>query len=241
MSEEKVIQHAKKAIHAVGDKKRSWSERIKEFLYEIIIIVLAVSITLWMHNWNDARHEHETEIEFLKGIKEDLKLEAEKLSDNVKYFQPVVDYYNTVWQQLKSKKLDNNYIDKNSGQLLNTYYYVADNGRFEGFKSSGYLRLIENKELLKDLMSLYTMSIPFQENIDKNLFSQRSKDYDTYIGIKGIADSAGVHVSRIINDPAVAYQIMRYVGSFNERKQQQIELEKQIKDVIAEIDKELNK
>ena len=49
MSEEKVIQHAKKAIHSVGDKKRSWPVRIKEFLYEIIIIVLAVSITLWMH------------------------------------------------------------------------------------------------------------------------------------------------------------------------------------------------
>ena len=46
----------------------------------------------------------ETETEFLKGIKEDLKLEAEKLNDNVKYFQPVVDYYNAVWQQLRSKK-----------------------------------------------------------------------------------------------------------------------------------------
>ena len=125
---------------------------------------------------------------------------------------------------------------------MNTYYYVADNGRASKvFKSSGYLRLIENKELLKDLMSLYTMSIPFRENIDKNLFSQRSKDYDTYIGIKGIADSTGVHVSGIINDPAVAYQITRYVSSFNERKQQQIELMKEIKDVIAEIDKELNK
>src|SRR6201995_1424926 len=134
MSEEKVIQHSKNAIHAISNKEKSWTERIKEFLYEIIIIVIAVSITLWMHNWNDEKHDHKTEMEFLKGIKEDLNEEAQKLDDNVKGFQPTVDYYNTVADQLKSKKLDTSYIDKNSGALWNTYYYIADNGRFEGFK-----------------------------------------------------------------------------------------------------------
>ena len=241
MSEEKIMQHAKKAIHVVGEKEKSWVERIKEFLYEIIIIVLAVSITLWMHNWNDARHDHETETAFLKGIREDLNAEAQDLDDNVKYFQSTVDYYHTVWQQLQSKKIDTTYIDKNSWQLLNTYYYVADDGRFESFKSSGYLRLIENKELLKDLMSLYTVSIPFQENIDKNLFAQKGKDYDTYIGVKAVADSSGVHISRILNDPAVSYQIKKYITSYDERKQQQIDLAKQIRKMIAEVDKELAK
>ena len=160
---------------------------------------------------------------------------------NVKYFQPTVDYYNTVLKQINSNKIDSQYVDKNSGQLINTSYYVADNGRFESFKSSGYLRLISNQELAKDLTSLFTISIPFQEAIDRNLYSKRSNDYDTYIGPRGIADSGIVHVSKLFNDPVVRYQVLRYANSFNERKTQQVELANQIRGIINEIEKELQK
>ncbi|OCX54468.1 hypothetical protein BEL04_09525 [Mucilaginibacter sp. PPCGB 2223] len=241
MSEEKVIQHTKKAVHIIKDKKRPLKEKLKDIALEVAIIIFAVSVTLVLHNWNDARHEHHIEREFLEGVKEDLKLEADKLETSNRDFQPVVDFYNTAWHQIKTNKIDGAYFDRNSTQLTNTAYYVADNGRFEGFKSSGYLRLIRNQQLLKDLMTLYTIDIPFQEQIDKNLFAQRSADYDKYVGIKGVADSTGTHISRLLNDPAVRYLISRYVTSFNERKQQQLALAKQIRDVVAEIDKELNK
>jgi len=241
MSEEKVIKHTTKAVRIVTDKKLSLKHKVKEIALEVIIIVFAVSITLMFHNWNDTRHEHEIEREFLEGIKEDLKAEADKLDDNIKYFQPVVDFYDTAWQQIKSNKIDGAFFDKNSVQLTNTIYYIADNGRFEGFKSSGYLRLIRNQQLLKDLMTLYSIDIPFQEQIDKNLFAQRSADYDRYVGIKGVVDSSGTHISRLLNDPAVRYLISRYVSSLNERKQQQAALAKEIRGIVTEIDKELKK
>jgi hypothetical protein len=241
MSEEKVVKHTAKAVHIVMDKKLSWKKKIKEVALEILIIVFAVSITLMFHNWNDKSHENQIEREFLIGIKGDLKTESDKLDANVKYFQPTVDYYNAVLKQINLNKIDTQYVDKNSWQLTNTSYYVADNGRFESFKSSGYLRLIRNQELAKDLMSLFTISIPFQEEIDKNLYSKRSNDYDTYIGSKGISDSGTVHVSKLFNDPAVRYQVLRYANSFNERKTQQAELANQIRGIINEIDKQLEK
>ncbi|HVX49693.1 MAG TPA: hypothetical protein VHB48_06020 [Chitinophagaceae bacterium] len=240
MSEEKIIKHTTKAVRIVTDKKLSLQNKIKEIALEVVIIVFAVSITLMFHNWNDSRHDRAIERNFLQGIKEDLKTEADKLDTSAKYFQPVVDFYNTAWQQIKTNKIDGAYLDRNAGQLINTSYFVADNGRFEGFKSSGYLRLIENQQLLKDLMTLYTIDIPFQEEIDKNLFAQRTADYDKYVGIKDVTDSSGVHVSRLINDPAVKYLITRYVTSLNERKQQQAALSREIKEMIKEIDKELN-
>ncbi|HWB25013.1 MAG TPA: hypothetical protein VG738_06015 [Chitinophagaceae bacterium] len=241
MSEEKIIKHTTKAVRIVTDKKLSLQQKLKEIALEIVIIVFAVSITLMFHNWNDARHEHEIEIAFLKGIKEDLTAEADKLDGNIRNFQPVVDFYNTAWKQIKENKIDPAFFDRNVSQLTNTSYYVADNGRFEGFKSSGYLRLIQNQQLVKDLMSLYTIDMPFQEQIDKNLFAERSADYDRYVGIKGVTDSSGTHISRLLNDPAVRYLIIRYVTSFNERKQQQAALAEEIRQVVLEIDKELNK
>ena len=110
MSEEKVIQHTKKAIHVVGDKEKSWAARIKEFLYEILIIVIAVSITLWMHNWNDKKHDHKTEVEFLKGIKEDLNEENLKWIEDQLANKKIIaigeiglDYYRTFTPQETQK------------------------------------------------------------------------------------------------------------------------------------------
>ena len=240
MSEEKIIKHSENAVHIIGNKKLSWKKKIKELAEEIAIIVFAVSITLAFHNWNDERHERKMEKEFLLGIKEDLKGERENLEASIKFFQPTIDYYNNVWKQINGNKIDAAYIDSNSGYLINTNYYVPDNGRFEGFKSSGYLRLIENKELLKHLTTLYTISMPFEQDADKNVFRTREQDYNMYIGTKTIKDSLGMHVSKLINDPAVRYQVYRYTYYFDERKNHKQDLADQINKVITEIDKELN-
>lgn len=241
MSEEKVIQHSEKVVHVMKSKSLTWKEKIKEFTTEIIIIVLAVSITLVMHNWNDHRHELEIQREFLLGVKEDLAAGADDLEASIKDFQPTIDYYNNVWQQINTNKINPGYIDTNSGYLTNTLYYVFDNGRFEGFKSSGYLRLIENKELLKHLITLYTIDMPFEQESDKNVFHTREQDFNTYIGVKRVTDSTGMHVSKIINDPAVRFQIERYVGYFAERKRHKQNLIKEIRRQVAEIKKELEK
>ena len=44
--EEKIRQHAKHALQALTDKKRGWKEKLKDFLWEILIIIIAVNITL---------------------------------------------------------------------------------------------------------------------------------------------------------------------------------------------------
>ena len=92
MSEEKVIQHAGKAIHVIADKNKTWWKRIKEFLLEIFIIVVAVSITLWFHNWNDHVHERKIEKEFLIGIREDLIITVHRIDSDRVHYQHTLDY-----------------------------------------------------------------------------------------------------------------------------------------------------
>ncbi len=93
MSEEKVIQHSKNALHHLNNKEKTLWSRIKGFLEEVFIIIVAVSITLMVHNWNDRRQEREIERNFLVGIREDLKQLSLNTMEGLKDYQPTLDYY----------------------------------------------------------------------------------------------------------------------------------------------------
>ncbi|MGZ3750997.1 MAG: hypothetical protein ACXVAU_06965 [Mucilaginibacter sp.] len=241
MSEEKIIKHAGNAVHIVKDKSLTWKGKVRELAEEIAIIVFAVSITLALHNWNDGRNERKMEKEFLEGTRDDLKYEANIISD-VSDLTKTVAYYDKAWHQMSTGKIDAAYIDTNSYQLVNTSFLTFDNGRFEGFKSSGYLRLIENKTLLKHLTYLFTSEIPFEVNADAMFYSERRAGYNTYIGAKAPIDSNQVvHVSKILNDPAVRYQIMWYGNYLHERIYHKKRLAVKMRKMVAEIDEELKK
>jgi hypothetical protein len=246
MSEEKVIHHAENALHVIQDKEKGLGVKAKEFFWEIFIIVIAVSITLVLHNWNDHLHELRLEREFLTGIKSDLDSGAVNLEESVKWFQPSIDYFVNVRHQLATHQIDAAYLDSNSEQLRNTLYYGFDMGRFEGFKSSGYLRLIQNQTLLKHLMSLYTVAIPFQVEADKMVFDERRHFYDEHIGPRGSflrTEQGGLILaaSKLVNDPFFNYYIVDYAMFLAEKQRQKKGLVQKMKKLAAEIGAELDK
>lgn len=242
MSEEKIIKHSQNAVQLLKSTTKSIKEKIVGVLEEIIIIIIAVSLTLAFHNWNDHRKEEEIARNFLIGIKKDLDFDAKSLRDAIKEYQPTVDYYDTVWQQINNRKVDNAYVDAGSLYLLNTLYFTYDGSRFEGFKSSGYLRLITNEILLKRLMQVYSTDMPFQKQMDDQTFGKRAEDFNRYIGTKVLIDTSGkFHVSALLNDPSVRYQVFFYGFVLQERQRHKKALVDELFALADEIDKELKK
>jgi hypothetical protein len=245
MSEEKIIQHSANALHLLQDKEKRWSKKLKEFMEEILIIVFAVSITLVLHNWNDARHERRLAREFLAGIKSDLDSAAVAMQLGNANFQPAVDYYTNFQQQLKTRQYNTAYLDSNSGYLLHTSYFVFDMGRFEAFKSSGYLRLIESQVLLKHLMNLYTVTIPFQMEADHLIFDHRRQYFNEHIGPRATYEFSGngtkMLASRMVDDGYLRFFIFDYTAYLKERVGQKKEMTEDMKEMSAEIAAELNK
>ena len=240
MAEEKIIKHTGDAVKALVKKEGSWKKKIQEFFFEIFIIVIAVSITLWFHNWNDHLHEKALAKDFLTGIRGDLKITADNLDTDMVNYQHTLDYYNTVWKQIQTNQVDKNYVDSLSGNLTNMVGFLFDNSRFESFKSTGNLRLIENHQLLEDLTRMYTEILPGRAESDKIIFEERRTQYITYIGTRAPMGPAGnSKVSGFINDPAIRFQIMWQGYLLNEMKEQKIKLVKQIRQLVAEIDREL--
>jgi hypothetical protein len=242
MAEEKIIKHTSDAAHALLKKNVSWKKKIQEFFFEIFIIVIAVSITLWFHNLNDHLHEKRLEKDFLVGIRQDLKIIADKLDADRATFQHTLDYYDIIWKQIQENKVNKSYMDSASGNLTNMLGFAFDNSRFESFKSAGNLRLIENQSLMQDITRMFTVTLPDREASDRIIFQERRSQYITYIGTRTpIGPYSNSLISGVLNDPAIRFQIMWQGGLLNEMKQQKIKLVKEIRDLIAEMDSELRK
>ncbi|MDE1190880.1 MAG: hypothetical protein PW786_01880 [Arachidicoccus sp.] len=239
--EEKIVHHAKEAVHALTNKEKKWKEKLKDFLLEILIIIIAVSITLWFHNWNDRKHEREQEKEFLIGVRNDLVKADSGLIYGIKDFQPTLDYYNNAIAELDSNRINQEYLDTNANFLLNTAYFSFDNSRFESFKSSGNLKLIENQKLLSDISQLYITGFPFIANNDESLFNSRRIDYKNIIGNKTGYNpfDHSVPIAEIIHQPDVQYQIRFYGSWLNEAKRHKKELKERVEEIIKEINTEL--
>jgi hypothetical protein len=242
MAEEKIIKHTGEAAHVLLKKGTPWKKKIQEFFFEIFIIVIAVSITLWFHNWNDHLHEKHLVKDFLTGTSADLKRTADRLNDDIASFQHTLDYYDTSWAQIKANKVNKQFIDSGSGNLINMLGFAFDNSRFESFKSSGNLRLIENQTLMQDITRMYTILLPDREESDRIVFQERRNQYITYIGAKTPVGPNGYsQISAFLDDPAIRFQIMWQGNMLNEIKQHKIKLVRQLRELITEIDGELKK
>jgi len=210
--EEKIEQHAKKALHVLTNKKKKWKEKIKDFLWEILIIIVGVSITLWFHNWNDRREDRETEKQFLIDLRQNLNDNTEVMKDMINYYSDsMLHYYDTVLVQIKTNKIDTQYINSKSSLLLSSHSAELDFGLFESFKSAGNLRLIENQKLLTDITNLYAAELPYREGSIERTFTQLFNDFDKYAGVKiGFNKSLFFpKLSMYLKDPSVFYFIQK--------------------------------
>ena len=237
MAEEKIIKHTGEAARALLKENVSWKKKLQEFFFEIFIIVIAVSVTLWFHNWNDHLHEKRLASDFLAGTRGDLKFIADKLDRDRATFQHTLDYYDTIWKQISENRVDKRHMDSLSGNLTNMLGFAFDNSRFESFKSSGNLRLIEDQRLMQDITRMFTVTLPDREASDQMIFQERRTAYITYIGTKtAIGPRGNSLISGFVNDPAIRFQVMWQGALLNEMKGQKMELVAEIRKLVTEID-----
>ena len=57
MAEQEIIKHTKKIFKAIGKENVTIWHKLKEFAIEIIIIVIAISLSIWFHNYSEHRKE----------------------------------------------------------------------------------------------------------------------------------------------------------------------------------------
>ena len=202
MAEQEVIKHTKKVFGLWQTNNPFW-HKFGEFILEIFIIVFAITVSIYFHDRSELKHQrHETK-EFLLGLKQDLKTDIEEMNQDKSSFTKSQRAFTYITNRKLNESLSGDTIRKYSGWIFNTTGLVPNSGRFEGFKSSGKIGTIENKELQNNIMDLYQENIPLLI-ISTNFYTSKKQSLFEYVSLnrKRLTDSTNNLVSVLSSDPA---------------------------------------
>jgi len=202
MAEQEVIKHTKK-IFGIWATKSSFLHKLSELIGEIVIIVFAISLSIYFHDRSELRHQrHETK-EFLFGLREDLKTDIEEMESDKSSFEKSGIVFRYIGTRKLREPLNPDTIRKYGNWIFNTTGLIPNSGRFEGFKSSGKMGTIENKELQNYIMDLYQENIPslITSTNDYTAKKQRLFEY-LEANTKRMTDSTSNLVTVLVSDQA---------------------------------------
>lgn len=236
MAEQEVIKHTKKVFGLWKTDKGIW-HKLGEFVLEIFIIVFAITLSIYFHDWSELRHQHHETKEFLLGLRQDLKTDIREMNEDRKSFEQSGKAFAYITGRKINEPLNPDSINKYKRYIFNTTGLIPNNGRFEGFKSSGRIGTIENKELQNNIMDLYQEDIPVLISSTSFYTSKKIKLFD-YIASnkKRITDSTDNEVTVLASDQSfnICFNLT-YVREIIERYDNCIN---KMKDIIQEINKE---
>jgi hypothetical protein len=133
-------------------------KKIGKYVKEVSVVVIGIALTLSVNGWITDRNERRNMESFLHAVKIELETNLELLEwSNKLLVQPAVRYANYL-ESLGGNppNLDSlryhipNVIDNHDSFMFLT-------SAFEMFKISGYMRLIDDRELLLSIWNTYQM------------------------------------------------------------------------------------
>jgi hypothetical protein len=239
MAEQEVIKHTKK-IFGIWKTENSFLHKLSDFVLEIFIIVFAITLSIYFHDRSELRHQRRETKEFLLGLREDLKTDTVEMNDDKESYSKAGYIFQYIIDRKLKEALNADTINKYSNWIMNTTGLIPNNGRFEGFKSSGKIGTIENKELQNNIMDLYQEDIPSLITTTNEYVLRKEKLFEYFAAnIKRITDNTSNFLSVLSTDQVYNISIgLSYVGQIIDRYDSCIS---KARAIINEIDKEYGK
>jgi hypothetical protein len=175
MAEHEIIRHTKKAYTILKSSNMNFKNKITDILIEIIIIVFAVSVSIWLSNWSEHMHDRKEEKEFLIGFKKDLQIEIKNMTNSKEFYVKTlhgIEYFINIG---KTAALNKDSINKYSYIFFSSTDLDPHISRYEGLKSSGKFKIIENKELLNNIIDLQETIIQRIQILNEKYYQQAQK------------------------------------------------------------------
>lgn len=164
--QDEILKHTKKIYATSKNASHSFGEKVREIIVEILIIVFAVSLSIWFHNWSEHRHQQTETREFLEDLKVDLKNDIADMEAQNQRLTAFATKWNLFSSFTKSqvdslvrlREADRFYFN------LNPVSKIRNTGNYEGFRSSGKIGQIEDRHLKNLILNYYQKHVPEKDD-----------------------------------------------------------------------------
>lgn len=181
MAEQEVVKHTEKVYKIWSKKEHSFWHKLKEFLIEILIIIFAVSVSIWFHERSEHSHQQKDVKIFLLGLRGDLKNDVNEMESDKRSYDSSRAAFNYISSLKIRQDIDVDSLKKFGPWLFNSTRLLSNRGRYEGFKASGKLGNIEDIQLQNSIIDLYEEDIP-NLLLSTDIYTQRKfKMLDIYV------------------------------------------------------------
>ena len=170
MSSHEVIKHSRKVFGVFKNNNLKLSHKIGEIFVEIIIIVFAISLSLFLERWRQNKDERDLERKFLQGLKTDLATDLQELRSASAKWISMKEAANYFLKPQDKILWSSDSVNFHAYKLFHNVYFFPNTNRYEALKSTGKIEVIENEQLRNDVIDLYQTKIPDLEQ-QKNFFN----------------------------------------------------------------------
>jgi len=211
---------------------------------EILLVVIGILIALQINNWNEIQKGKMKATTILKEIRSDMVKDLDLIEELKPYWGAEILYFKKVFPSYKYPiDLDNivDIVTTNQVDYSLLFEYDApfrsNTSAFDAMIADGNSDLITNDSLFSKIQKFYTFNAPTNENLFE-IIRQRSSDLNykyahiiTYKPFKNISD---------LKDEFLIADLNIYFQSKNFYYWRTFMINKEsLKDIIAQIDKEL--
>ncbi|UOE39722.1 DUF6090 family protein [Chryseobacterium suipulveris] len=236
MAELEVAKSTKKIFTTAKSKEHSLWEKIKKIGMEVAIIVFAVSLSIGLHSWSEARHEQNEVKVFLEGLRNDLQKDRQEMLGDIEAYENQKKAFNYLSQIPKGTQADSDSINAHSKYFYSFTGYGGNTGRYEGFKSSGKIGYIENDSLLNNILDLYEEKIPIL-TISTDFYKNQKIRFAEYI-TENTVDYPEGNLTQVLASDPVKNRSNIYLSSVNQIIDNYRKCVSKIDIIIEQIDKE---
>lgn len=141
-------------VTRVADPPRAPGKKIKTYLFEFLMLFLAVFCGFIAENWRENLSEHQREKTFISSIVEDIKSDTLQSSYVMEKLESIHNGIDSVLILLSSPDIigNSNYAYRLWTKNLGLEVFVSNDRTIQQLKSSGELRLIRNKAVSDRIM-----------------------------------------------------------------------------------------
>lgn len=160
MSAHDVIKQSSRIAGVMKDQNKRMKHKLGEILLEIVIIVFAITLSLFFERWRQNVEDRELERTFLLGLNADLRKDVNQLESAAAKWVDMgkaTQYFIKPENQIDWTQDSVNYW---GSRCFHNVYFFPGTNRYEALKSTGKISVIKDERLQNDIVDLYQTKIP---------------------------------------------------------------------------------